>query len=352
MTRPNQAGRRALRYQTIQPTPKPLGVTVGYLKPVMYDELVARFGEPLVIPPPEEADGRIQVLWRVQWEDGTINEIYDYKVGPFWLGPREGIPYQQLEEWNVSGEPEGYGRLSRMFGVPPRRGRNPAERRPNLAVEILEALMPAVVTSAAMVALRPRAAEVPLPEAVAFSDDLDLLVEAAEPDSGKIASVQATINFDVEVKGKPLKMTNKLFSDALEVISNATYRRGTLPVADDASAMLAFSEQDNEREGELEGVFILYGTYTSSVEVDARTVERQVATAMAKAIGKITKTEEPESDMYTLSVHGEAPMGKKKIGFISAVPWMQFDPPWLPAARPPFKANTSRVRALKRNLLR
>ncbi len=140
----NQAGRRALGLQVIPPEPKSLGPTVGYLKPVSFDELVARLGPPLVLPEPEEADGRMQVLWRLRWDDGTLNEIYDYKVGPFWLGPREGIHYTKLADWNVSGSPEGYRRLARVFGVPPRREPNPAHRRPNIAAEIIQALLPAI----------------------------------------------------------------------------------------------------------------------------------------------------------------------------------------------------------------
>lgn len=133
------------RYRVSLPDPQALGASIGFLHPVTYRQLVDRFGEPFVLPEPEEADGRIQVIWKIVWADGSVNEIYDYKVGPFWLGPFEGVPYEDVTEWDVSGDAVGYDRLVEMFDVEPEaaeRVANRARMRPELSQEILTAMKP------------------------------------------------------------------------------------------------------------------------------------------------------------------------------------------------------------------
>ncbi len=323
----NQAGRRALGLQVIPPEPKSLGPTVGYLKPVSFDELVARLGPPLVLPEPEEADGRMQVLWRLRWDDGTLNEIYDYKVGPFWLGPREGIHYTKLADWNVSGSPEGYRRLARVFGVPPRREPNPAHRRPNIAAEIIQALLPAIAIGVGL-SRRP----IPKPE----------LPGAPEPEVGTAATVQADINFDILDGKKPIRIADnpKAWEAALDRLSVNTFGK-TLKID---GAEVTFMESNNELEGEFEAVYQLWGDYKSSTPVDAETLRNQVARAVAAAVvepdGKLTREQKPEHPLGTLAVHGEAPLGKLRVSFLSQVPWLEFE------------RAANRRRALKRRLMR
>lgn len=143
MKKRNQAGRAVVPGFVVErPSSTALGPTVGFLSPVSYAQLVAQFGQPLILPEPEEADGRTQVIWRLRWNDGSVNEIYDYKVGPFWLGPLEGIPYPKVTEWDVSGDHKGYLNLVKLFHVSKQSADRVANKkkrsRPNIAWDLIE----------------------------------------------------------------------------------------------------------------------------------------------------------------------------------------------------------------------
>jgi len=73
----------------------------GYIE-VPYEKLVKVFG------PPEEGDGyKTQVEWRIEFEDGTIATIYDYKMSKEYLGPDEGLEPEEITEWHIGGrEPQ------------------------------------------------------------------------------------------------------------------------------------------------------------------------------------------------------------------------------------------------------
>jgi len=65
---------------------------------VSYNKLVKTFGEP------GEGDYyKSEVEWRLKFPDGTIATIYDYKVGPSYLGPEEGVPPEKNTIWHIGG---------------------------------------------------------------------------------------------------------------------------------------------------------------------------------------------------------------------------------------------------------
>lgn len=58
-----------------------------------YDKLVNLFGKPLRF-----ADGtgdKVQVHWTIEWEDGTISTIYDWK----WYG----VAPENVDKWDIGG---------------------------------------------------------------------------------------------------------------------------------------------------------------------------------------------------------------------------------------------------------
>jgi len=63
-----------------------------------YNTLVALFGEPT------EADGyKSDAEWAVQFDDGTVATIYNWKNGFNYCGPDHGTPVAEITEWNVGG---------------------------------------------------------------------------------------------------------------------------------------------------------------------------------------------------------------------------------------------------------
>ncbi len=72
-----------------------------------YNNLVDKFGEPQT----GSGDGKTQAEWGIQFVDGTIATIYDYKIGPQYLGPEEGIPMREVTAWNIGGKSTWAARL-------------------------------------------------------------------------------------------------------------------------------------------------------------------------------------------------------------------------------------------------
>ena len=64
-----------------------------------YDRLVEVFGEP-------NSDGdeyKVQKEWVIEFADGTIATIYDYKEGDAYNGEGQGKHYTQVTDWHVGG---------------------------------------------------------------------------------------------------------------------------------------------------------------------------------------------------------------------------------------------------------
>lgn len=65
---------------------------------ISYDSLVHLFGQPL------DGDGyKTQAEWVIQFEDGTVATIYDWKLGACYLGEDEGIPAMEVDSWHIGG---------------------------------------------------------------------------------------------------------------------------------------------------------------------------------------------------------------------------------------------------------
>ena len=69
----------------------------GYINAHYYD-LLETFGEPT------ESDGyKVDAEWRIEFEDGTVATIYNWKNGPNYCGA-DGTPVEYITEWNVGGK--------------------------------------------------------------------------------------------------------------------------------------------------------------------------------------------------------------------------------------------------------
>lgn len=64
-----------------------------------YQQLVKTFGSPL------KGDGyKTQAEWIVEFEDGTVATIYDWKMGDSYLGDGEGFPPEDILFWHIGGK--------------------------------------------------------------------------------------------------------------------------------------------------------------------------------------------------------------------------------------------------------
>ncbi len=66
---------------------------------VDYKSIVARYGQPISV-----VDGyKIDAEWIIEWEDGLVGTIYNWKNGKNYLG-KDGIPLVKINEWNIGGK--------------------------------------------------------------------------------------------------------------------------------------------------------------------------------------------------------------------------------------------------------
>lgn len=62
-----------------------------------YERLVELFGEPTV-----GDEYKVDAVWIVEFEDGTVATMYNWKNGRNYLG-HEGDPVEVITRWNVGG---------------------------------------------------------------------------------------------------------------------------------------------------------------------------------------------------------------------------------------------------------
>lgn len=68
----------------------------GYIT-TTYAKLVEKYGEPL------KDDGyKSDAEWIIEWEDGAIGTIYNWKNGKNYLGNR-GSEVEDITDWNIGG---------------------------------------------------------------------------------------------------------------------------------------------------------------------------------------------------------------------------------------------------------
>ena len=79
-------------------TDKIIGTSLqGYIK-ASYEQLVQTFGQQK-----HNGDGwKTTCEWALEWEDGTVATIYDWKQSTDYLG-EDGIHYEDVTDWNVGG---------------------------------------------------------------------------------------------------------------------------------------------------------------------------------------------------------------------------------------------------------
>jgi len=67
---------------------------------VSYDTLVEVFGE----PDPIANDGyKTDIEWLIEFEDGTIATIYNWKNGHNYLGEHDGLSIENITYWHIGG---------------------------------------------------------------------------------------------------------------------------------------------------------------------------------------------------------------------------------------------------------
>jgi hypothetical protein len=76
-------------------------VTVGY------KTIVERYG------PPTTSDGyKIDAEWIIEWDDGQVGTLYNWKNGKNYLG-ENGTPVERIKEWNIGGKSKIAGKRIR-----------------------------------------------------------------------------------------------------------------------------------------------------------------------------------------------------------------------------------------------
>ena len=70
----------------------------GYLK-VSYADLVKKLGEPT----DDFDDCKSDAAWNIQWNDGMVATIYNWKNGKNYLGA-QGLKTEDILIWNIGGE--------------------------------------------------------------------------------------------------------------------------------------------------------------------------------------------------------------------------------------------------------
>jgi len=66
---------------------------------ISYFSLVDLFGEPLA------GDGyKTDAEWVIQFEDGTVATIYNWKNGFNYMGVEDGLPVHAIQEWHIGGK--------------------------------------------------------------------------------------------------------------------------------------------------------------------------------------------------------------------------------------------------------
>lgn len=76
-------------------------VTVGY------KTIVERYGQPTT------SDGyKVDAEWVIEWEDGQVGTLYNWKNGKNYLG-EDGTPVERIIEWNIGGKSKIAGKRIR-----------------------------------------------------------------------------------------------------------------------------------------------------------------------------------------------------------------------------------------------
>jgi hypothetical protein len=73
------------------------GTSLVGIVTVDYVELVQLFGKP------NPSDGyKVDAEWEIEFNDGVVGTIYNWKNGKNYLGPK-GLPKNKIREWHIGG---------------------------------------------------------------------------------------------------------------------------------------------------------------------------------------------------------------------------------------------------------
>lgn len=64
-----------------------------------YRDIVNTFGK----PSKDYDDYKSDAEWNIEFENGMVATLYNYKNGINYLGRKEGIPKTKITEWNIGG---------------------------------------------------------------------------------------------------------------------------------------------------------------------------------------------------------------------------------------------------------
>lgn len=80
-----------------------------------YSKLVSLFGEPTV-----GDEYKIDAEWEIEFEDGTVATIYNWKDGKNYCGS-DGLNVQNIKDWHIGGKDiRAFENLKILFGVVPK----------------------------------------------------------------------------------------------------------------------------------------------------------------------------------------------------------------------------------------
>ena len=88
-----------MKFKTLETFHKANGTSLrGYLPHTTYADLVSVFGQPTC-----EGDGyKTDCEWLVEFNDGTVATIYNWKNGRNYCG-NDGLDVEDIRHWNVGG---------------------------------------------------------------------------------------------------------------------------------------------------------------------------------------------------------------------------------------------------------
>ncbi len=71
---------------------------------ISYRRLVELFGEPDHYQPDPDDNfiSKVDAEWMLQFDDGTVATIYNYKNGENYLA-EDGVPVEYITDWNIGG---------------------------------------------------------------------------------------------------------------------------------------------------------------------------------------------------------------------------------------------------------
>ena len=89
-----------------------MGTSLSGYVDTTYAALKEMFGEP------EEGDGyKVDAEWVLEFKDGTVVTIYNYKDGVNYLGAEEGIETQNITDWHIGGGNNAEIKLLKSTGL-------------------------------------------------------------------------------------------------------------------------------------------------------------------------------------------------------------------------------------------